>query len=242
MSRSLKNSICSLRSAIRRQLLGLVILLALLVSAAANADFETRLRDLGPASGTRLAGPENANVESKVYIVQLRTPSASEYHVSSFLSAAGKPSSGQLPSIPSFDKNSAAAQSQLQRLEAEQAKVIASAGPNIEPIYNYRYTINGFAARMTVAQANKVEHMAEVLRIWEDEVRPLSTNYSADFLGLFEPTIGLRGTPGLDGEGIVIGVIDSGIAPEHPALQDYQEADRPTLCQSTWSEASLLGR
>ena len=220
----------------------LTILLTLIVAGAATSDYETRLRDGGPALGIRLAGTENANAASKVYIVQLRTPSASEFHVSSLTNAAGKPAPGQLLSIPSFDKNSASVQSQLQRLVAEQATVISRAGSNIEPIYSYRYTINGFAARMTVAQANKVEHMQEVLRVWEDEVRPLTTNFSAEFLGLFEPTVGLRGTPGLDGDGIVIGVIDSGIAPEHPALQDFQEADRPGLCQSTWSEASLLGR
>jgi len=127
-------------------------------------------------------------------------------------------------------------------LEAEQTKVIRGAGPNIEPIYSYRYTLNGFAARMTAAEANKVEHMPEVLRIWEDEVRPLTTNFSADFLGLFDPTVGLRGEAQLDGDGIVIGVIDSGVAPQHPALQDTREADRPSLCESTWSEASLLGR
>jgi len=95
---------------------------------------------------------------------------------------------------------------------------------------------------MSVAQANKMEHLPEVLHVWEDEVRPLTTIYSGEFLGLFEPTVGLRGAPGLDGEDIVIGVIDSGIAPAHPALQDFQPANRPQLCETAWSEAALLGR
>ena len=207
----------------------LTILCGILVAGAASADYESRLRDAGPATGIRLAGTETVNVESKVYIVQLRTPSASEFHISSATSVIGKPAPGLLLSLPVFDKNSATVQSHVQRLEAEQTKVITSAGSNIEPIYSYRYTINGFAARMTAAEANKVEHMQEVLRIWEDEVRPLTTNFSADFLGLFDPTIGLRGDLQLDGEGIVIGVIDSGIAPQHPALQDTRQADRPGL-------------
>ncbi len=224
------------------KLVRLTILFALLAASAATADYESRLRDGGPATGIRLAGSEDARVESKVYIVQLRTPSASEFHISSATSVVGKPAPGQLLSLPRFDKNNAAVQSHVLRLEAEQTKVIRGAGPNIEPIYSYRYTLNGFAARMTVAEANKVEHMPEVLRIWEDEVRPLTTNFSADFLGLFDPTIGLRGESQLDGDGIVIGVIDSGIAPQHPALQDTREADRPSLCESAWSEASVLGR
>ena len=220
----------------------LTILFGLLIATAASANYESRLRDGGPATGIRLAGTEAATVESKVYIVQLRTPSASEFHSSSVTNVTGKPAPGQLLSLPAFDKNDAAVQYHVQRLETEQASVIASAGSGIEPIYSYRYSINGFAARMTPAEANKVEHMQEVLRIWEDEVRPLTTNFSADFLGLFDATSGLRGASSLDGDGVVIGVIDSGVAPQHPALQDTREADRPSLCQGTWAEASLLGR
>ena len=225
-----------------RSLCRLLCVLAALSAGAAFGEHESRLRDGGPPVAVRLAGTEDARVESKVYIVQLRAPSASELHVSSSTRAAGKPTPGQQAPIPAFDKNSAVVQAQVQRLAEEQAKVIASVGADIEPIYSYRYTINGFAARMTVAQANKMEHLPGVLRVWEDEVRTLTTNFSADFLGLFEPTVGLRGTPGLDGEDIVIGVIDSGIAPAHPALQDFQQANRPQLCESTWSEAALLGR
>ena len=81
-----------------------------------------------------------------------------------------------------------------------------------------------------------------VLNVWEDEIRPLATRSSPAFLGLFEQAIGLRGTPGLDGDGVIIGVIDSGIAPQHPALLDTREADRPGLCRSAWAEATFLGQ
>ncbi len=208
----------------------------------ASADYESRLREGGPPVGIRLAGSEVAQAESKVYIVQLRTPSATEYHVSSGLSVAGKPSPGRLLSIPQFNKNSALVESHIQEIAAEQAKIILSISPDIEPIYSYRYALNGFAARMTPAQAVKAEHMQEILRVWEDEVRPLATNYSADFLELFDSGDGLRGPLALSGDGIIIGVIDSGIAPQHPAVQDTREADRPELCESTWSEVTLLGR
>jgi subtilisin family serine protease len=224
------------------KLFRLTILSVLFVAGTATADYETRLRTGGPATRVQLAGAEDAGIESKVYIVQLRTLSASEFHVAAATRVAGKPSPGQMLALPAFDKNSASVQSQLQRLDTEQVKVITSAGPNIEPIYSYRYAMNGFAAQMTPAEANKVEHMDEVLRVWEDEVRPLSTNFSADFLQLFDAGVGLRGPAALDGGGIVIGFIDSGVAPEHPALQDFREADRPSLCQGTWADTSILGR
>ncbi len=220
----------------------LTIFFALFIAGVSIADSDSNLRARGPATIVRLTGADSVNGESKVYIVQLRTPSAADYYVASAISVSAKPSPGQLASAVSFDKTSAAIQSHIQRLEDEQKKVLASAGPNIEQIYSYRYTLNGFAARMSAAQANKLARMNEVLRVWEDEVRPLATNFSADFLGLFDPVVGLRGTLGLDGDGVIIGVIDSGVAPEHPALQDTREADRPRLCQSVWADVSLLGR
>ena len=69
-----------------------------------------------------------------------------------------------------------------------------------------------------------------------EAVRPLATTHSPAFLGLFDADNGLRSVEGLDGDGIVIGVIDSGVTPEHPALQDTREADRPSTCSSrSWA-------
>ena len=143
---------------------------------------------------------------------------------------------------PRFDKNNALIQSHVGKLAQEQADVIGKLGSSIETIYSYRYSLNGFAARMTTAQANKLEHMDEVLRVWPDEVRSLVTNHSATFLDLFNADTGLRGPAGLKGEDVIIGVIDSGIAPEHPQLQETRPVDRPSACWSIWAEASLLGR
>jgi subtilisin family serine protease len=214
------------------------------LAGSASADNESRLRAGGSPASIRLAGTEAAADISKVYIVQLRTPSAAEFHASTNARSVGaaKLAPGRLAPAATFDKSSAGVQSHVEKLVREQASVIAKAGANIKQIYSYQFVLNGFAAKMSPQQASKVEHMPEVLRIWEDEVRPLTTNFSADFLDLFAADVGLRGAPGLDGDGIIIGVIDSGIAPEHPALQDTREADRPQLCQGTWAEVSLLGR
>ncbi len=218
-----------------------MILFSIFSSGAVSAEFESRLRDGGAPLGIRLAGTEDAATETKVYIVQLATPSAAEFHARSQTGFSGKPAFGGTTTARRFDKNSAAIQGHVSRLATEQASVLSKLGGDIQPLYSYRYTLNGFAATMSAAQANKMEHMTEVLHVWEDEVRPLSTSSSASFLGLFEPDVGLRGAPGLDGEGVVIGVIDSGIAPEHPALQDTREADRPQACRSAWGEGTLLG-
>ena len=90
--------------------------------------------------------------------------------------------------------------------------------------------------------AHKLDGMPGVLRVWEDEIRPLATTHSLDFLELFDADKGLRGPEGLTGEDVIIAFIDSGIAPEHPALSDTREADRPRLCQTSWAENTLLGK
>ncbi|MDX1508991.1 MAG: S8 family serine peptidase, partial [Woeseiaceae bacterium] len=62
------------------------------------------------------------------------------------------------------------------------------------------------------------------------------------FLGLFDADGGLFSDLGLDGDGVIIGFIDSGVYPEHPALSDTQPASRPRACESAWGETTLLGR
>jgi subtilisin family serine protease len=140
-----------------------------------------------------------------------------------------------------FDKSSPMIQEYADRLSQQQDETLARAGSGTELIYNYRYGLNGFAARMHPSQAHKLESLPEVQQVWEDEIRPLTGKNSLDFLELFDNEKGLRGKPGLNGDGIIIGVIDSGIAPEHPALQDTRVADRPALCQGSWAENTFLG-
>ena len=216
----------------------LIVLSSLLLAGAAWSDNESRLRESSNTPSIRLAGIDDPGAMRKVYIVQLTTPAAAARFatLSNFLT-----SKTSTTAPPSFDKFAADVQSYTAELGALQDKVLARAGSDVEQIYSYRYSLNGFAARMTEAQAHKLEHFDEVLRVWEDEIRPLATNFSPQFLGLFEPTVGLRGQPGLDGDGVIVAIIDSGITAEHPALKDTREADRPRLCRTSFAENSLLG-
>src|SRR5690606_27629775 len=79
-----------------------------------------------------------------------------------------------------------------------------------------------------------------VERIWPDTDRQLATINSSIFLGLENPSGGLRADLGLRGEDIVVGLIDSGITPDHPSLLDV-ERRVPRVCESRWATASWLG-
>ncbi|NCF24268.1 MAG: S8 family serine peptidase [Gammaproteobacteria bacterium] len=210
-----------------------------LCAVGAYAGNDSPLRDAGIARGLQLEGIQDPDAR-KVYIVQLRTPSAAEYYSALRKSTAAV--SVRKPPRVRFDKASAAIEIYAEKLRAEQEGLLTLAAPDAQKLYSYRYGFNGFAAMMTATQAHKLENMPQVLHVWEDEIRPMATNFSPNFLELFDADGGLRGPKGLDGDGIVIGFIDSGIYPEHPALADTQEADRPSLCRSTWAEVSFLGR
>ena len=208
-----------------------------LLALCAGAQAESVLRDAGNPP-LRLAGTENPD-QTKVYIVQLRAPSAAAKQAVTKAALRGP---ARAADRTRFDRENPEVRSYVAEIEDEQNRVLQRTAPGARKLYSYRYSLNGFAASMTAAQAQKLEAQPEVLNVWEDEVRPLATSYSPTFLGLFDSENGLRSAGGLGGEDIVIAVIDSGITPEHPGLRDTREADMPRACRSSWGQSTLLGQ
>jgi len=90
-------------------------------------------------------------------------------------------------------------------------------------LYSYTYTYNGFAAKLSLAQAGKLAGQAGVVAVSPDELRTMDTSSTPAFLGLDVPNTGLwaqLGGVGSAGDGIIIGVIDSGIWPESLSFSD----------------------
>ena len=85
-------------------------------------------------------------------------------------------------------------------------------------VHDYVNALNGFSATLSYAEANKVAGHPDVAFVVPDELRQLTTDSSPTFLGLDGPA-GPWST-GYDGEGVVVGVIDTGIWPEHPSFAD----------------------
>lgn len=136
-----------------------------------------------------------------------------------------------------------AARQRARELEQRQNELLSSLGVQQKRIYAYKYTFNGAALRLTRREAEKLRQRKGVVNVWEDRRRRVSSNFSANFLGLNSPESGLRAREGLRGKDIIIGVIDSGITPNHPSFSEREEErKKPGLCRSSWAEASLLGR
>ena len=99
-------------------------------------------------------------------------------------------------------------------LLARQDRVLAAIGVD-EPVYRWTTALNGFAARLSDDQVAALEHQPGIAAIEADEVRPLTARTRISGSGSAGSSPRLRG-----GAGVVIGVVDSGIAPDSPALAD----------------------
>lgn len=129
--------------------------------------------------------------------------------------------------------------SQAAVLTNEQLALVRDIGPAAELVYQYQYTFNGAAIRMTPREAQILRRHPSVLAIWEDSVRKVATNESPTFLNLFDDETGLTGALDLKGENVVIAVIDSGITPEHPSFSDRERPRSPRLCETSFGESFL---
>ncbi|MCU0265620.1 MAG: S8 family serine peptidase, partial [Actinomycetia bacterium] len=111
------------------------------------------------------------------------------------------------------------AKAKAKALKASHAKALKGAGVSASKQVNeYTVALNGFSAILTADEAAAVERQPGVAFVAKDVFRKKTTDASPTFLGLNAP--GGPWLKGYTGEGVVVGVIDSGIWPEHPSFAD----------------------
>lgn len=92
--------------------------------------------------------------------------------------------------------------------------------PESRHIYSYNKVANGFAARLADDEVQALkDYPGCALIIPANEPLQLQTTHTSQFLG-FRGSNGLWKRTKNMGEGIIIGVLDSGIAPGHPSFDD----------------------
>jgi subtilisin family serine protease len=161
------------------------------------------------ALGARDAGAEAA----KVYIVRLAEPSVARYDGGIQGHAATRPAKGS-----KLDAKHPDVVRYRDHLSERQKAVMRSAGVT-RSLRSYGYVFNGFAATLSEAQVQKLAATAGVLSISVNEMRTADTSSTPTFLGLTGKD-GFWKEQEAKGEDIVIGIIDSGIWPEHPSFSD----------------------
>jgi subtilisin family serine protease len=171
--------------------------------------------------GLAQAAPQTAT-GTDVYIVQVAGAPIASYVGDEPGYAATKPAAGE-----KVDTASAAAAAYRAHLKDGRNDVLrrASLGSRAA-VYNYDVVLNGFAMRLTAAEAIRLQHTSGVLHVWPSETFITDTISTPAFLGL-DGTGGVWdkqfGSPAHAGEGVIVGVLDTGFWPESPSFAPLPE-------------------
>ncbi|MCU1471640.1 MAG: putative secreted peptidase [Glaciihabitans sp.] len=204
------------------------MLLAAPASASDSNPHAFHLRGPMPVNG-------GTSYPAGTYIVQLRDAPAATYSGGVAGYARTRPQTGH-----QLNAHSSSVKSYMGHLASQQSSVLRRNG--VRAIQSYTVTYNGFAAKLTAAQATKLANDKSVLRITKDRVLKIQDdtvsfkNSSLDYLKVADQ----GSTPGLwsaigghanAGAGIVIGDIDTGIAPDNPSFAGtpLQSTGNPSL-------------
>jgi hypothetical protein len=165
--------------------------------------------------------------ETGLYIVQLKDPSISLYTGEI---AGLKATSPQATGAHRLDPSSAASQAYLTYVNAKQQELVnnmqVAFGHPIEVQYYYQYALNAVAVRISHDEALKAFDLPGVKTVYADKYNEMDTDMGPTLIGapsIWEgDTIGSGAT---EGEGIVVGMIDSGINHLHPSFAEVGPKD-----------------
>jgi Subtilase family/Fibronectin type-III domain/Peptidase inhibitor I9/PA domain len=185
---------------------------ALLVSVAASAVLFAL-----PAAGAPSAQP------TQLYIVQMLQDPVVAYAGGIPGLEATKPAKGK-----KVDPKSNKVAKYVAHLNTKHNAALSNVGGG-QKLYDYNFSYNGFAARLTDAQAESLEKQSGVLAVTPNQLQEVDTATTPTFLGLDKkkglwdqlggPTSSNPKQEGA-GENIIIGVVDSGITPESVSFTD----------------------
>ncbi|KAG5579442.1 hypothetical protein H5410_050069 [Solanum commersonii] len=103
-------------------------------------------------------------------------------------------------------------------------------------MYSYRHGFSGFAAKLTNSQAKQIGELPDVVRVIKNPLYTTHTSRSWDFLGLSRNSPNNLLNKTNQGDGMIIGVLDSGISGESEAFNDNGMGPIPSrwkgICKS----------
>ena len=128
-----------------------------------------------------------------------------------------------------LEPSSAASKQYLSYLGARQLTVrgqLRSAVPTARVVHQYQAVLNGMSV---ILPENKISTLAKipgVKAVYEDQLLHLDTDNSPGFIGA--PTLWNQlGGQESAGEGVIVGVLDTGVWPEHPSFSDPDPSGKP---------------
>lgn len=155
------------------------------------------------------------------YIVQLAEPAVAGYQGGIAGLAATKAAEGQ-----KLDPAAPAPQAYRAHLQRRQQDILASVGASGRAFYGYQFTINAVAASLDSSQVAALKRTPGVAAVTPDTLQKVQTDNTPEFLRLSQRGALWDQLGGEDkaGEDVIVGVIDTGIVPEHPSFVDREDA------------------
>jgi subtilisin family serine protease len=203
---------------------------SLLVPAAAAAapddTGQDRFRSLAPPAVAPSQMPVGEGTEEREYFVRLAGEPAALYTggVEGLEPTVSEAEDGTLD----FQAQTEAARSYESFLLEEQAEVLTDGAQEtidrqLEPLASYTVANHGFAAVMTPAEARELANLPEVTWVQEFPEYELHTDRGPAFVNADGPVWNrpeAGAATGTLGEGVVVGVIDTGINPSSPSFAE----------------------
>ncbi len=169
-------------------------------------------------------GPNGAVASDavSVYIVQLKDEPLPAYKggIAGLQATSLEATGGE-----KLDVNTPASVRYINYLKSQQARFLTSAakaaGHDLDVLFQYQLALNGVAVRLTAAEAAAIAKLDGVKAVVPDWVEYAPTDAGPTWIGADEIWDGTAsGGVATKGEGMIIGIIDTGINMDHPSFAD----------------------
>ena len=176
---------------------------AVLVAGAAARAQETPVTSIDEAGWQGVLGVRSPISTAQRYVVLLDEPS---------LAARVRAEGGAAP-----EKRMRAWTSAALRLQEQFLARMNAAGARVAPEHRYVRVLNGFAARLDPTSLSVLERDREVTGVYP--VRVAYPAQTEDLAGITPSAVTGLEVPGLDGTGVTVALLDTGVDPSHPYLR-----------------------
>lgn len=173
--------------------------------------------------GTSKVAPADRSNERGVYIVRFTEPGLLHYSGGTQGIAATAPSALHQRKL---DVRSPAAQAYSTYLQNQRAAhlqtIEQSIGRSLDVTHSYLVTMNGIAAEMSAAEAARIAQLPGIASVKRAIDEHITTYHGPEFIGapsIWDGSAAPNGI-GTKGQGVVVGVIDTGSNSTHPSFAD----------------------
>ncbi len=126
-----------------------------------------------------------------------------------------------------------------ERFEHFKGEAALALGRKLQPTHRYTTATNGFAIEMSAAEVKAMRGMPRVKAVLIDETHQLETDSGPNWIGAGVIQSGSAGFGATGGEGVVVGVIDTGVNWNHASFADPGEGLPPE--SGSWDHVNPFG-